>query len=56
MNNLINEQTELQEKIDRMGYRTKTQIAMDALRVPEPEADVSKPSGEKRRVARASYY
>ena len=55
MNNLINEQTELQEKIDAADgwdVERKAQIAMDALRVPEPEADVSKLSGgEKRRVA-----
>ena len=55
MNNLINEQAELQEKIDAADgwdVERKAQIAMDALRVPEPEADVSKLSGgEKRRVA-----
>ena len=55
MNNLINEQTELQEKIDAADgwdIERKAQIAMDALRVPESEADVSKLSGgEKRRVA-----
>ena len=55
MNNLINEQAELQEKIDMADgwdVERKAQIAMDALRVPEPEADVSKLSGgEKRRVA-----
>ena len=55
MNNLINEQAELQEKIDAADgwdIERKAQIAMDALRVPEPEADVSKLSGgEKRRVA-----
>ncbi len=55
MNNLINEQTELQEKIDAADgwdIERKAQIAMDALRVPEAEADVSKLSGgEKRRVA-----
>lgn len=55
MNNLINEQTELQEKIDAADgwdIERKAQIAMDALRVPEPEADVAKLSGvEKRRVA-----
>ena len=55
MNNLINEQTELQEKIDAADgwdIERKAQIAMDALRVPGPEADVSKLSGgEKRRVA-----
>ena len=55
MNDLINEQAELQEKIDMADgwdIERKAQIAMDALRVPEPEADVSKLSGgEKRRVA-----
>ena len=55
MDNLINEQTELQEKIDAADgwdIERKAQIAMDALRVPESEADVSKLSGgEKRRVA-----
>ena len=55
MNDLINEQTELQEKIDAADgwdIERKAQIAMDALRVPEPESDVSKLSGgEKRRVA-----
>ncbi len=55
MNNLINEQAELQEKIDAVDgwdLERKAQIAMDALRVPEPNADVTKLSGgEKRRVA-----
>ena len=55
MNNLINEQAELQEKIDAVDgwdLERKAQIAMDALRVPEPDADVTKLSGgEKRRVA-----
>merc|ERR1711991_790849 len=37
---------------DGWDIERKAQIAMDALRVPEPEADVSKLSGgEKRRVA-----
>ena len=60
MNNLINEQTELQEKIDAADgwdIERKAQIAMDALRVPEPEADVSKLSGVKKgALLCASYY
>ena len=55
MNSLIDEQAELQEKIDAVDgwdLERKAQIAMDALRVPEPEAAVTKLSGgEKRRVA-----
>ena len=55
MDSLINEQAELQEKIDSVDgwdLERKAQIAMDALRVPEPDADVTKLSGgEKRRVA-----
>ena len=55
MNDLIAEQGELQEQIDAMDgwdLERKAQIAMDALRVPEPDADVTKLSGgEKRRVA-----
>ena len=57
MNNLIAEQGELQEKIDHLDgwdVERKVEIAMDALRCPEPDADVSKLSGgEKRRVALA---
>lgn len=55
MNDLIAEQGELQEQIDAMDgwdLERKAQIAMDALRVPEPDSDVTKLSGgEKRRVA-----
>ena len=55
MNDLINEQAELQEQIDASDgwdLERKAQIAMDALRVPEPDADVTTLSGgEKRRVA-----
>ena len=55
MNNLIAEQAELQEQIDALDgwdIERKAEIAMDALRVPPGEADVSKLSGgEKRRVA-----
>lgn len=55
MNNLIIEQAELQEKIDaRNGwdFERGIQIAMDALRCPPADADVTKLSGgEKRRVA-----
>ena len=55
MNELINEQAELQEQIDAADgwdLERKAQIAMDALRVPEPDADVTTLSGgEKRRVA-----
>ena len=55
MDALINEQAELQEKIDACNgwdlERTIT-IAMDALRCPPADADVTKLSGgEKRRVA-----
>ena len=55
MNEVIAEQAELQEKIDAIdGWdpERKAEIAMDALRVPAGEADVTKLSGgEKRRVA-----
>ena len=55
MNDLINEQAELQEQIDAADgwdLERKAQIAMDALRVPEPDSDVTSLSGgEKRRVA-----
>ena len=55
MNNLINEQAELQEKIDACNgwdLERTIEIAMDALRCPPANADVSKLSGgEKRRVA-----
>jgi len=55
MNDLIAEQGELQEKIDAIDgwdLERKAEIAMNALRVPAGDADVSKLSGgEKRRVA-----
>ncbi len=55
MNALIAEQGELQEQIDNLDawdLERKVEIAMDALRCPEGDADVSKLSGgEKRRVA-----
>lgn len=55
MNALLIEQAELQEKIeavDGWDLDRKIQIAMDALRCPDADADVSKLSGgEKRRVA-----
>ena len=55
MNNLIEEQGALQEKIDAIDgwdLERKAEIAMDALRVPSGDVDVSKLSGgEKRRVA-----
>ena len=55
MDEVIAEQTELQEKIDAIDgwdLERKAEIAMDALRVPAGEADVTKLSGgEKRRVA-----
>src|SRR5690349_2279010 len=55
MNNLLAEQGELQEKIDAVnGWELDRtiEIAMDALRCPPGDADVSKLSGgERRRVA-----
>ncbi|MCH2394961.1 energy-dependent translational throttle protein EttA [Oceanibaculum sp.] len=55
MNNLLAEQAELQEKIDaNNGWEIErtAEIAMDALRCPPGDADVSKLSGgERRRVA-----
>ncbi len=55
MTNLINEQAELQEKIDACNgwdLERTVEIAMDALRCPPADADVTKLSGgEKRRVA-----
>ena len=55
MNEVIVEQGELQEKIDAIDgwdLERKAEIAMDALRVPAGDADVTKLSGgEKRRVA-----
>ena len=55
MNKLLEEQGELQEKIDAVGgweLERMIEIAMDALRCPSGEADVTKLSGgERRRVA-----
>ncbi len=55
MNALIEKQAELQEKIDACNgwdLERNVQIAMDALRCPPAESDVTKLSGgEKRRVA-----
>jgi ATP-binding cassette ChvD family protein len=55
MNALIEQQGELQEKIDSVNgwdLERKLEIAMDALRCPPRDADVSKLSGgERRRVA-----
>ncbi|MGE5476657.1 MAG: energy-dependent translational throttle protein EttA [Bacteroidales bacterium] len=55
MNDLIAEQADLQEKIDAADawdLDRKVEIAMDALRCPPADADVSKLSGgERRRVA-----
>ena len=55
MNALIEEQAKLQEKIDAAGaweLDRKLEIAMDALRLPPPDADVTTLSGgERRRVA-----
>jgi ATP-binding cassette ChvD family protein len=55
MNAVITEQAELQEEIDAIDawdLERKAEIAMDALRVPPGDADVTKLSGgEKRRVA-----
>ncbi|MFM7346010.1 MAG: ATP-binding cassette domain-containing protein, partial [Tagaea sp.] len=55
MNALLGEQAELQEKIDAADawdLNRKIEIAMDALRCPPGDADVTKLSGgERRRVA-----
>ncbi|MCE3230440.1 MAG: transporter ATP-binding protein [Alphaproteobacteria bacterium] len=55
MNNLIAEQAECQEKIDALDawdLPRQIEIAMDALRCPPGDADVTKLSGgERRRVA-----
>ncbi len=55
MNALLAEQAELQEKIDAVGgweLERTIEIAMDALRCPPGDADVTKISGgERRRVA-----
>jgi ATP-binding cassette ChvD family protein len=55
MNDLLAEQAQLQEKIDvEDGWEMdrRIEIALDALRCPPPDADVTKLSGgERRRVA-----
>jgi ATP-binding cassette ChvD family protein len=55
MEKLMKEQGILQDKIEALGawdIETKLNIAMDALRCPEPEAQISVLSGgERRRVA-----
>ena len=55
MENLMKRQGELQDKIDALGawdLDTKLNIAMDALRCPEPDTKISVLSGgERRRVA-----
>ena len=55
MNALLAEQAELQEKIDAVdgwSFERTVEVAMDALRCPPSDADVTKLSGgEKRRVA-----
>jgi ATP-binding cassette ChvD family protein len=55
MNNLLARQGELQERIDALDawdLDRQIEIAMDALRCPPSDADVSKLSGgEKRRIA-----
>ncbi|MDR1026144.1 MAG: energy-dependent translational throttle protein EttA [Lactobacillus sp.] len=55
MNALIEEQAELSEKIDACNgwdFERMIEVAMDALRCPPSDADVTKLSGgEKRRVA-----
>lgn len=57
MNKLIEQQAELQEKIDAANawdLEREIEIAMDALRTPPGDADVTKISGgERRRVALA---
>ena len=55
MNSLIEEQAKIQEKIDAVGawdLDSKIEMAMDALRCPDGDAEVTHLSGgEKRRVA-----
>ena len=55
MNELINKQAELQEKIDALDawdLERKAEIAMDALRLPPSNSSVNNLSGgEKRRIA-----
>jgi len=55
MSKLMEQQARVQERIDAINawdLDRKVEIAMDALRLPPPDADISKLSGgEKRRVA-----
>ena len=55
MTKLLDQQAKVQEKIDAVNawdLDRKIEIAMDALRLPAPDADVTKLSGgERRRVA-----
>src|SRR5436190_4640595 len=55
MDKVLEEQARIQDKIDASNawdLDSRLELAMDALRLPPPEADVSKLSGgEKRRVA-----
>lgn len=55
MQQLMDRQADLQDKIDALGaweIDTKLEIAMDALRTPDPDTPISVLSGgEKRRVA-----
>ena len=55
MEELLKEQGDLQDKIESLGawdIETKLNIAMDALRCPEPDTKISVLSGgERRRVA-----
>lgn len=55
MNHLISQQALLQEKIESAGawdLESRAEIALDALRCPDSDADIEKLSGgEKRRVA-----
>jgi ATP-binding cassette ChvD family protein len=55
MNDLLSKQADLQEKIDAVdawSLEREIEVAMDALRCPDKNADVTKISGgEKRRVA-----
>ena len=55
MQKLMDRQAELQDKIDAMGaweIDTKLEIAMDALRTPDPDTPIKELSGgERRRVA-----
>ena len=55
MEELLKEQADLQDKIEALGawdIETKLNIAMDALRCPEPDTKISVLSGgERRRVA-----